>query len=134
MATFDKEYTQFSKKADQSHGHQYGAENQEENEALSRKKFFDAERDYYLRGEEKEEFKMYDPNRLEEQATNQAQLTPQERLAEIDKQIYASNDREELTELVKAREQVTNEIEARKELEQAQELDQERDCGMEHER
>lgn len=130
MPKANREYDNFSKRADQSFGHQAGALTPEENEELSRKKFYDAERDYYERGEDKEEFKMYNPadhalNEQIEQQNQEQEITPEERLSQVDQELINETDPDKMQDLINERLELSEEINRQQEQERAREQDRE---------
>lgn len=103
--------------------------------------FYSAERNYFMRGEDKEDYKPYDPTlyreaqqmhrELDQQqvATQTEQQTPSERLHAIDQQLITETDRDSMKELIKERLELSDQIEK----EQTQNLEQDQSQGRDFE-
>lgn len=110
------EYRSLEKNLKKAHGDQRTDEEREsggtldmdERAARSRDKTFDAYRDYDLRGEDKEDFKMYDPNQEKaDKAQEQQREQPADRLTEIDQKLAIETDRDTRRDLVAERMELT---------------------------
>lgn len=136
------EYQDFENGIQSSMGDQRTAEEKKEDinvdkeilEARSRNKYFDAQRDYYSRGEDKE-YNSYTTKRDQErQQDNNEQdqdkeqkQDPHERLGEVDKLMIVENDRDKMKDLIAERLELSEQISNDKDNGKGQEQENERE-------